>query len=115
MGILVGLLAAAGVAALVYRLGRSAVRLALRSAEVTATTGLAEISARRGDLTGLTERRHQVTLARRRRRLDLLRTLGWLLWLALPAATAFTREAYALAAPLWLLPIRRAPEARPEE
>jgi hypothetical protein len=99
---LITLLAFAGGFALVLRLLRSAVRLALRAAEVTAVAGMAEVSARRGDLTGMAERRTAAQQARRARARSLALALLWLLWLALPPFLGWAREAYALAAPLWL-------------
>lgn len=104
MASLIFLLAAIGVGALVSRLLRMMLRLGLRAAEVTATSGLAEISARQGDLTALAERRAALTRVRRQTRIDLLLTLLWLTWLVVPAFMPWTRQAYALAAPLWLLP-----------
>ncbi|HEX2203900.1 MAG TPA: hypothetical protein VHG91_11405, partial [Longimicrobium sp.] len=53
----VGVLSVAGGLALLWRAARSAARLLLRVAEVTAVAGMAEASARRGDLTGMQERR----------------------------------------------------------
>jgi hypothetical protein len=105
-------LAALGVGALVLRLGRAGMRLALRVAEVTAAKGLVEISLRRGDLTGLAERRTAERAARRGRGREAAIAGIWGLWLLIPLFTPWTLEAYAVAAPLWLLPgstVRRRP------
>jgi len=98
------LLAIGGGLALVNRAGRAGARLALRAAEVTAVSGMAEISARRGDLTALAERREMERRARELRRRDGIQALLWALWLVLPIAAGWLPAAYALAAPLWLLP-----------
>ncbi|MBW3629542.1 MAG: hypothetical protein KY464_09610 [Gemmatimonadetes bacterium] len=101
---LVTLIAVAGGAALVGRLVRSTARLALRAAEATAATGLADVSARNGDLTAMMERRAAAKEARRDRRGALLLVLLWLLWLVIPVFAGWAREAFALAAVLWLIP-----------
>jgi hypothetical protein len=93
-----------GFFALVSRLGRASLRLALNAAESTATSGLAEVSHRRGDITGFMENRasHQ-TLRRARRRTAAL-AAGYLLLLAIPPFAGIAREVYAASALLWLLP-----------
>lgn len=101
---LVVALAIGGGLALVNRAGRAGARLVLRAAEVTAVSGMAEIRARRGDLTGLAESRELERRARRRRRRDGLQALLWALWLVLPVIAGWLPAAYAVAAPLWLLP-----------
>lgn len=100
------LLAVAGALALIARIARAVFRLALHAMEVTAASGLAEVSARRGDLTGLAERRAREERARRERRLDTLLLALWIAWLAIPPLVGWTQVGYALAAPLWLLPRR---------
>src|SRR5690606_17576770 len=84
-------------------LARTLVRLGLTAAEESTAAGLAEVSARRGDLTGLAERNQAARKARRQRRRDLLLALAWLLWLFLPPFLGWAGQAYALAAPLWLV------------
>jgi len=106
LGDLVVVLAILGGIALIARLLRTGLRLALRAAEVAAAAGLAEVSARRGDLTAMAERRADEQAARRARARDLLLTSFWFLWLAAPLFTSWTAEAYALASPLWLLRTR---------
>lgn len=100
----VAILAFAGVVALVTRLLRAFARLALRAAEATAAAGLADLSARRGDVTAMIERQNAWKLARRDRRLAMAAAGVWLLWLALPPFAGVAREAYAVAALLWLVP-----------
>lgn len=95
-----------GVLALLGRAVRSALRLALHVAETTAASGLAEVSARRGDLTGLAERRAHQARARRLRRAELLLLTGWVAWIAIPPIVGWLPAAYAPAALLWLLPRR---------
>lgn len=110
--VLVGLLALAGGLALLTRGTRSAARLALQTAEITALEGMIEISERRGDLTGMSERREQERRLRAGRRGDLLQTLGWALWFVVPIAAGWLPGAFALAAPLWLLPLRPVREGK---
>lgn len=99
--------AVAGVLALVRRAFGSMLRLALHAAEATAASGLADVSARRGDLTGLSERRAHQERARRLRRYELLRFSLWAGWLVVPAVAGWAPEAYLPAVLLWLLPRRR--------
>ena len=106
-------LAAIGGAALLSRLGRSLFRFALRAAEVTAAKGLVEISMRRGDLTGLAERRVAERSARSSRRRELATGAVWALWMVAPLFTPWALDAYAVAAPLWLLP-GTSPRPRPK-
>lgn len=110
---LVTLLALAGCAALVLRLVRTVGRLALRAAEATAAAGLAEVSARRGDVTGMIERQSAVKSARRDRRGAMGAVGLWLAWLVVPVFGGWAREAFALASLLWLVP--RRPSARKRE
>lgn len=102
MQTLVIVLAFVGVAAILRGLARTALRLGLRAAEATTAAGMAEVSARRGDITGLAERQQAAREARRHRRRDLLFSLAWLVWLVVPPFTGWAAQAYALAAPLWL-------------
>jgi hypothetical protein len=113
---LLWVLAVMGGAALLSRLFRSAARLALGAAEVAAASGMAESSARRGDLTRMEEGREFARRARVYRRKQGLVTTFWLLWLAVPLAVGYTAEAYAVAAALWFAPRSgaRVSVARPE-
>lgn len=103
LGSLLVLLAILGAAALAGRVLRTLLRLALRAAEETAASGLAEVSERRGDLTAMTERRAQLQAARARRRRELWALAIWLLWLVLPPILGWLPEGYAAAALLWLV------------
>jgi hypothetical protein len=103
-GSMVGLLAFIGGAALVVRLLRASFRLALSAAEASAAGGLADVSARRGDVTGMMERRSAQSDARRARRAALASAALWIAWLVVPVYAGWVREAYALAAVLWLAP-----------
>lgn len=100
---LLTLLAFVGGTALVVKLVGGGLRFLLRAAEVAAAKGLADVSARRGDLTELAARRGLERSARARRRRDLLVFLLWLAWVAVPPFAGWMPLAYALAAPLWLL------------
>jgi hypothetical protein len=97
-------LALLGGVALVLRLASSAIGLVLASAEITAAGGLAEISARRGDLTEMAERREQLRTLGRVRRTAMARAVLWLVMLALPLLAGWAGVVYPLAALLWLLP-----------
>jgi hypothetical protein len=114
METLVVILAIVGAVAILRGFARTALRLGIRAAEETAASGMAEVSARRGDLTGFAERQEAARAARRERRRDLLLSLLWLLWLAVPPMLGWVPQAYALAAPLWLAapPNLRLPRGR---
>src|SRR5690606_9783526 len=96
-------LAIVGAVAILRNLLRTLVRLGIRAAEATSASGLAEVSARRGDLTALAERRAVLREARQRRAGDLVRTLLWLGWLTLPLFLGWVVPAYLIALPLWFV------------
>lgn len=96
-------LAIVGAVAILRNLLRTLVRLGIRAAEATSASGLAEVSARRGDLTVLAERRAVLREARQRRAGDLVRTLLWLGWLTLPLFLGWVVPAYLIALPLWFV------------
>jgi hypothetical protein len=100
------LLAVLGFVALVGRMGRAALRLGLNAAEATAATGLAEVSQRRGDITGFMERQASGQALRRARRVNAASLLGYAALLILPPFFGLGREVYAAASLLWLLPRR---------
>ncbi|HEX2203231.1 MAG TPA: hypothetical protein VHG91_08025 [Longimicrobium sp.] len=104
---LVVLLAFVGGAALVHRLFRTLLRAGLATAEATAVEGLLEVSVRRGDLTGMAERRARVRDVRRLRGRALLLAGLWVGLLAVPPALGVAGVVYAASSVLWLLP--RAP------
>lgn len=100
-------LAAMGLVALLGRIFRSVVRLGLAAAEAAGVAGLAEVSARRGDLTGMAERQALVKTVRRAR-LRALALVGlWAALLVAPPVLGWGREVWAACSVLWLLP--RAP------
>lgn len=101
-------LAVAGFFAVLLRLGRSLLLLGVRAAESTAAGGLAELSERRGDVTGFMERRDAAGRMRSSRRRAGLSALVWTLVLVVPPLAGVALEAYAAASLLWLLPRRRA-------
>lgn len=101
------LLAVLGFLALAGRLGRALVRLALNAAESTAATGLAEVSERRGDITGMMERRTAAQTLRRDRRLTVAIAAACILTILIPPFAGVAREVYAACALLWFVPGRR--------
>lgn len=102
-GGLAGVLALLGGVAIFLRVMRGALSLALRAAEIASAGGMAEASARRGDITGLSEARTAIARAKAARLRRGIVTLGWGLWLVVPLAMGWVPEAWAVAAPLWLL------------
>ena len=99
-----GLLALAGIAALVFRLARTVLRLGIAAAEKTAIDGMVEVSIRNGDLTTMAERKAHVAAVRRARAGAAAQTLLWSGLLVAPAILDVTRPVYALAALVWFLP-----------
>lgn len=93
-----------GGVALLVRFIRALLRLGLAAAEETAASGMAEVSARHGDITALSERQAASRAARAVRRQALLQAAAWLLLLLLPLVFGWAREVYAAAAILWLFP-----------
>jgi hypothetical protein len=104
LGGVIGFLALLGAVALVIRTLRGALRFGLRAAEIASASGMAEASARRGDLTALSEARGAIETARISRRRNAYISLAWSAWLIVPLLFGGVPEAWALAAPLWLLP-----------
>ncbi len=101
------LLAFLGGIALLYRSLGGLFRLALRASQETAARGLAEVSARRGDITAMAERQRAADAARRDRRAHMAVTLLWILWFAVPLMLGSPRIPFAIASLLWLLPTPR--------
>ncbi len=95
-------LAIIGGFALGVRLFRSTGRVVLSSAELAAATGVAEASARRGDLTRMQEGRRVASEVRKVRARAAQTALLWLFWLVIPLAFELLPTGYAIAAPLWL-------------
>lgn len=117
MNLVLSLLAVLGAAALGARLLRAGAAAALSLAERTAAAGLADASLRRGDLTGLAERRQAERTARRAARLNLLLVLAWFALLVAPPVLDAALPVYAAGAVLWLLPwrpLRARPPRLPE-
>ncbi len=106
MSTLLGVLAILGGAALVYRLIRTLLRVGIAAVEATAASNLAEVSARRGDLSLLAERRETEQSARRSGLQNGLLAILWFLLLVLPLVLGWAREVYAIASLVWLLPRR---------
>lgn len=87
-----------------YRLVRTLLRVGIAVVETTAASSLAEVSARRGDLSLLAERRETEQSARRAGVRHGLLALLWCLLLVVPLVVGWAREVYALASLVWLLP-----------
>ncbi|HEX2080564.1 MAG TPA: hypothetical protein VHG08_22865 [Longimicrobium sp.] len=100
------LLAVFGFLALLRRLGGSLLRLGLHAAEGTAAAGLAEVSERRGDVTGFMERRADAQALRRARRRTAAVAAACVLLLAVPLFAGLAREVWAACSLLWFLPRR---------
>ncbi len=98
------LLAVLGAAALVVRLIRSLLRLAVAAVEATAAAGLADVSRRRGDLSTLAERQQSQQSARRAGLRNAFYAALWFLLLVVPLALGWAREVYAIASLVWFLP-----------
>jgi len=102
------LLAVAGAAALGIRLFRSLGWSVLSAAQYALAANVAENSARRGDLTRMQEGKVMEARARAARFRAMGTAAFWGIWIALPLALGvYVAEAYALAAPLWLIPTMR--------
>jgi hypothetical protein len=112
MNVILLFLSVLGGVALVVRLLRAILRFAFAAAQSSAAAGLAEVSARRGDLSTLAERKTVERAARQARRRDGLLAMLWLLLLVLPLLFGYAREAYAAAAVLWFLPLQPIPLPR---
>jgi hypothetical protein len=92
------------VLALLARLGWALLRVGITVAEETAAAGMAEASARRGDLTTLAERRNQAVTLRRTRWAQLAASALWAALLVVPPLLDVGRPVYVAAVLLWLLP-----------
>lgn len=104
MELVLTVLAILGGVALALRLFRTLFRFLFASAESAAAAGLAGVSARRGDLSAMADRRSVATTARGARRRQGLLAALWLLLLVVPLFLGWTREVYAVASILWILP-----------
>jgi len=104
--VLLVVLSVLGASALLLRIVRSTARLLVVAAESTAASGLAEVSARRGDLTTLQERRDVADRLRGVRRRRAGAVFLWCLLLVVPLLIGEAHRIYPFAALLWLLPPR---------
>ncbi|MGH7464514.1 MAG: hypothetical protein ACREK1_05010 [Longimicrobiales bacterium] len=107
------LLAAAGVIAVMLRLLRALFATLRGGVAAFLARDVADTRAQRGDLTGHSEARAAVQLARRRRLLALGASSIWVGLLVFPMLTPWPRLLYASYSLLWLLPRvpRHAPRA----
>jgi hypothetical protein len=107
MRIAVFLLAAAGIAAVLLRAFGAVFAMLRGGVESFLAHDLAEIRARRGDLTGL-EEAEALRVAARRHRLRAASVFGlWIGLLLVPLLTPWPQGLFAAYALLWLLPRRR--------
>ena len=104
MDFLVILLAVVGVAAVLYRAGRSALWSLWRGVDAYLKGEVAEQHARRGDLTGMADAKKRHALARQRRWIAAGRLGVWVALLIVPVFTSWTAALYASYSVLWLLP-----------
>jgi len=102
-----GFLALLGAVALTMRLLRASGAVVHHAAVAAAAAGRVESSARRGDITGMNEGRGESRAAIAARRRASFVLAGWAGWLFLPLLTGAVPIAWAVAAPLWLLPSKR--------
>lgn len=108
-------LAIAGAVALVVRLFRSVLRLGVTAAEASLAAGSVEASARRGDLTALSEGQTRTRALRRARWREFGWVGGYAALLVVPPVAGVAPLAYAASALLWVLPRRPVrPRPRPE-
>lgn len=98
----VTVLAAFGLAAIVWRSLRALGRLLHREATAFLAREAADARASHGDLTGMADAVARAAEARRTRRRALLELAFWLLLLVVPPWTAWTKQLYAASALLWL-------------
>lgn len=101
------LLAVAGIATAAWHLLRAAFRFLQQAAGRIWADEMAQIHARRGDLTALRERERERNQATRSLARSGLVTLGWLALLVGPALTGWGRPIYAAYAVLLLGPALR--------
>jgi hypothetical protein len=104
MELVILILAASGFLALLGRVVMALLRLLRGSAESFLASDVAEVRARRGDLTGLQEAKQWRGVMRRDRLRSAFRLGFWLLLLAGAPAAGFAREVYTACSVLWLLP-----------
>jgi hypothetical protein len=109
MSTVLGLLAVAGVLAVLFAATRVVLRLARGSVEAFIARELESTRAGRGDLSGLSQAQEWRATMRRARRWHTVHVLAWLGLLIAPLFTPWTRELYASYSVLWLLPRRRPP------
>lgn len=107
LDLLIAFLAVLGVIAITLRLIGSLLGFGLTAVEASASRTLAEASARRGDLTGMMERREAAVALRRRRLRAVARLSLWLGLLIVPPVLGVGRIVYAVASVLWLMRLPR--------
>jgi hypothetical protein len=106
------LLAVAGVIAVALRLFRSLFMSLRGGVDAFIARDMADVRARRGDLTGVDDARASAALARRRRMIAFGTASVWLGLLIVPTLTPWPTLLYAGYSVLWLIPrgARRAPQ-----
>jgi hypothetical protein len=107
MTLLLTLLAVAGVVAILTGLIRALFRMVRGGVETFIAGEVANARAGRGDISALTAAEEWRASSRVARRWYAAQVLGWLILLIIPTFTPWTRELYAAACVLWLVPRRR--------
>ena len=108
MNAMLGLLAFAGIVAVLRRMVFAAFRFARGAVEAFVAREIGSTRANRGDITGLTDAREARARARSHRIRAGLELLAWSSVLAGAGATDYAREVYAALSLLWLpLLVRR--------
>lgn len=100
------LLAVVGGLALAMCAFRAGFALLVVTAEGVAQRGLADVSHRRGDITGMAERQAVLGRMKRGRLRAAARLALWLALLAVPPLLGLTLPVYSVCVLLWLLPRR---------
>lgn len=113
MDTLLNLLAVAGGVGAAWHLVRAASRFLRGGVVGVVAEEMGRTHARRGDLTGLEERRRERDAARRESWRAAAEALGWVALLAAPVLTPWPRRIYAAYIVVWLGPL--APRWRGKE
>jgi hypothetical protein len=108
MRFLIVVLAVLGFAAIALRVALALLRLLRGGVEQYVATGVADVRARRGDLTGLSDASVQERRARRSQLVSVGILSFWLLLLIAPALTPWPATLYAAYCVFWLVPRRSA-------
>jgi hypothetical protein len=103
MTFLLDLLAAAGIVAVLLRMGRAGLRAMVRGVDSYMKGEAIQLRARRGDLTGMADAERSHAVARKRKRTGLVQLGFWSALLVLPLFTPWTAPIYAAYSLLWVV------------